>query len=68
MDSLSVQWYRSADANTGEGDEEVGELISIKDTGISEFVPTTGGYYYAKVHLTRNTDTKTAISGTWAVI
>ena len=68
MDSLNVQWYRSADTETGEEDESVGELISIKDTGISEFVPTVGGYYYAKVSLTRNTDTKTAISGTWAVI
>lgn len=68
MDSLNVQWYKSSDTITGEGDEAVGELINIKDTGISKFVPPTAGFYYAKVHLTRNTDTKTAISGTWAVV
>lgn len=68
MDSLIVQWYKSADTETSEEDEAVGEQINIKDTGISKFVPTTGGFYYAKVFLTRNTDTKTAISGTWAVI
>jgi hypothetical protein len=68
MDSLNVQWYRSSDPDTSEEDEAIGELISIKDTGISEFVPTTTGYYYAKVFLTRNTDTKTATSGMWAVI
>jgi hypothetical protein len=68
MDSLNVQWYKSSDTITGEGDEAIGELIDIKDTGILKFVPPTAGFYYAKVHLTRNTDTKTAISGTWAVL
>lgn len=68
MDSLNVQWYKSTDTNAGEDDEAIGELISIKDTGVSEFVPTASGYYYAKVYLTRNTDTKTATSGVWAVM
>lgn len=68
MDSLNVQWYKSTDPEIGEGDDAIGELISIKDTGISEFVPTTTGYYYAKVQLTRNNDTKTATSGMWAVL
>ena len=68
MDSLNVQWYKSTDKNASEDDEAIGELISIKDTGVSEFVPTASGYYYAKVYLTRNTDTKTATSGVWAVM
>ena len=68
MDSLNVQWYRSTDPTIGDNDEAVEDLINIKDTGISEFVPTTRGYYYAIVYLTRNTDTKTATSGMWAVM
>lgn len=67
-DSISVQWYKSTDATIGEGDSLIGAAEAITDTGVSTLTPTTGGYYYAKVYLTYNTDTKEAISGIWSLM
>lgn len=67
-DSISVQWYKSTDATIGEGDVLIGTAEDITDTGVSTLTPTTGGYYYAKVYLTYNTDTKEAISGIWSLM
>lgn len=68
MDNLYVRWYKSDDSSMSDNDTPVGEIIDIKDKGISTITPNESGYYYAKVELVRNIDSKTAVSGMWAVL
>ena len=68
MDNLYVRWYKSEDSTMSDNDTPIGEIVDIKDTGISTITPSESGYYYAKVELVRNVDSKTAVSGMWAVL
>ena len=70
-DNIYIRWYKDitvGDAPNPEVDTPCTEKEErVDETGIAEFIPTTGGRYYAVITLNRNNEAKSLISPVWSV-